>query len=39
MPEPTITITDLTTEQVFTDYFKRRAVLHQTPFVLASIQT
>ena len=27
MPEPTITITDLTTEQVFTDYFKRRAVL------------
>lgn len=27
MAEPTITITDLTTEQVFTDYFKRRAVL------------
>lgn len=27
MAEPTITITDLNTERVFTDYFKRRAEL------------
>lgn len=27
MPEPTITITDIATERIFTDYFKRRAEL------------
>lgn len=27
MPEPTITITDISTERIFTDYFKRRAEL------------